>query len=139
MYQTDFEQFGALMRQLSQVFAKKLTDEMVQAYWAALKDQSFPTVKRFADQHIRYQKFFPKPFELREKEEKSVARDAKADADFKAAEDRCIRNLEELRTLDPIAHRREVGRRVVNRVLATQHPGSSMYEAALNEWRSNHE
>jgi hypothetical protein len=135
MYPTDFEQFGGLLRQLSEVYSKKLTDEMVQAYWDALKDQSFKSVRQLADQHLRSQKFFPKPFELRPQEEKpKVVRDAAAEAAFKEGETRCIRYLEELNRLDPDRHRSEVTVRRLDRLIATTHESSPAYQRIRCEW-----
>jgi hypothetical protein len=135
MYPTDFELFTGLLRQLSEVFSKKLSDEMVQAYWGALKDQPLPIVRRLADQHTRYQKFFPKPFELRPKEERPVSRDAKADADFKFAEARCIANLEDLRRKDPDRWQSHVRMGKLDRLIATTHESHPAYQGILNEWR----
>lgn len=135
MLASEFPEFEACVRRLEKVFTKKIDDETMQAYWGALKDQQLGVFKRFAERHERHGKFFPKPADLRAKEDKlPEVPGGKEDASFKDGEARCIRNLEELRKLDPAAHRREVGRRQIDRILATQHPGSSLYEAALNEW-----
>lgn len=131
MHQNDFVDFAALLRKLSEVFAKKLTDETTQAYWGALKDQPLSTVTRLVDQHTRYGKFFPKPVELRPKEDKpAVTRDSAGDAKFREGEARCVANLEELRHQDPIRWEHEVRARRNARILATAHPGSAEFEDA---------
>lgn len=136
MLASEFPEFESVVRRLEKVFAKKIDDDTMQAYWGALKDQQLITFKRFAERHERYGKFFPKPADLRSKEDKlPEVPGGKDDAGFKDGEARCIRYLEELRKRDPEEHRREVGRRQLDRILATQHPGTSLYEAALNEWR----
>lgn len=138
MLAAEFGEFETELRRVAKTLPPKteLDDEMMQSYWFALKDQSLAVFKRFVAHHERYGRWFPKPFELRAKEDRTPAVEGgKEDGSFKAAEAMCIRNLEDLRKKDPEEHRREVGRRVLDRILATQHPGSSMYEAALNEWR----
>lgn len=98
MMAADFPHFENTIRRLEKLFSKKIDDEVIQSYWRALKDLSLAQFQRFAERHEKIGKFFPKPFELRPKEEKApVERDSKSDADFKAAERRCIENLEELR------------------------------------------
>jgi hypothetical protein len=136
MIAAEFQQFETAIRRLEKLFSKKIDDETIQAYWRSLKDLQLPVFVRFVERHEKYGKFFPKPSELRAKEDKlpDVA-GGKDDAAFKEAEARCIRNLEELRKADLEEHRREVGRRQLDRIIATQHPGSSLYEAALNEWK----
>lgn len=134
MQTSEFPQFEAALRRLQKVFTKSIDDEMVQSYWSALKDQKLPVFLRFVERHERHGKFFPKPAELRSKEDKlpEIA-GGKDDATFRDGEARCIRNLEELNRIDPEAHRLDVGRRQLDRILATQHQGSSLYEAAYNE------
>jgi hypothetical protein len=69
MLAAEFPEFESLLKKNSQVFSKKLTDEMVQGYWESLKDLSLSTVTRCAANHMRFAKFFPKPSELRPKDE----------------------------------------------------------------------
>lgn len=136
MYQTDFTDFAQTLRKLAEVFSKKLSDETTQAYWGALKDQPLGTVTRLADQHTRYGKFFPKPFELRPKEDRpAVVRDAASDAKFREGEARAIANLEELRKQDPVAWRAEVQARYEARLIATQPSSSILYAEAMKNWQ----
>lgn len=116
MYQTEFEDFSNVLRKLSEVFGKKLSDEMTQAYWSALKDQPLSTAIRLAEQHTRYGRFFPKPVELRPKEDRpKLAADPIGEAKFREGEARAIANLEELRRRDPVAWREEVAARYAAR------------------------
>ena len=101
MHQDDFQPFSGLLMRLAEVYSKKITDGTVQSYWDALKDQSLATITRLANQHTKFAKFFPKPFELRSKDEKPPLSDPKSDGSFREAEDRAIRNLEELRQNNP--------------------------------------
>lgn len=136
MLAAEYAQFEAEIRRLEKFFERResLDDELIAAYWTALKDLPLPVFKRFCERHEKFGKYFPKPADLRAKEDKLPnVEGGKDDGPFQEGEARCIRYLEELRKKDPEEHRREVGRRVLDRILATQHPGSSMYEAALNE------
>lgn len=83
----DFDEFDALLKQLSEVFGKQLTDTLARSYWEALKDLPLPTICRYADKHIRHGKYFPKPYELRPRE------DVKGDESpaAKAAHDEALR------------------------------------------------
>lgn len=137
MYQTDFEEFSKLMGRMAEVFGKKPSNDLVQAYWGALKDQPLSTVSGLAASHIRISKFFPKPFELRPRSEAKVVRDTKADADFKAAEARCIANLEELGRQDPQKWEKEVRIRKLDRLVAITHESHPAYPGILNEWRAS--
>lgn len=110
---------------------QKVDDVLVKTYWEALKDQPLPVVRKCMERHQQHCKFFPKPADLRPKVDRlpSVA----IPAGTGEADARAIRNLEELRKRDPEAWKRELAVRRMNRLIATQHPGSSMYEVAMNE------
>jgi hypothetical protein len=101
MLVAEFPAFEALLKKHSEVFGKKLTDEMVQGYWAAVKDLSLQTITRCADNHMRFSKFFPKPVELRPKDEAPTS--VKEDKDFKSAVERNIANWDERLGFDPEA------------------------------------
>lgn len=134
MLATEFPEFEAIVRRLEKVFAKKIDDDTIQAYWGALKDLQLGVFRKFAERHERYGKFFPKPSELRAKEDKlpSVS-GGKEDTDFKAAEARAVRNLEAVRGLGDFDA--ELRLRKLDRLIATEHPGTPAYALALNEWR----
>lgn len=95
----DFEDFAALIGRMCTVFGKKPSDELVSSYWEALKDLALPVVKRCADNHARYGKFFPKPYDLRPKDD--TGHGVKEDKDFKAALEQNIRNWDERLRADP--------------------------------------
>jgi len=101
MHPNDFEPFRAILQKCAVAFGKKLTDPVVDSYWSALKDEPLGTVERLATQHIRYQKFFPKPVELRPKEEKPVDAKDETERKFRICEDACLRALEDQRVHDP--------------------------------------
>lgn len=98
MHQSDFDGFSTVLRKLATVYGKKLDDELVQAYWSALKDQSLPAVTDLALTHMRYGKFFPKPVELRPKDyrDKPMEHGKSSKAD-----ERAMRRLEDQRRNDP--------------------------------------
>lgn len=98
MHQGDFEGFATLLRRIASVYSKKLTDDVIQGYWIALKDQSLVTITELANTHTRYGKFFPKPIELRPKDDKP---EPTSDGKFEEGEERALRNLEELRQKRP--------------------------------------
>jgi hypothetical protein len=71
VHRPDFDEFRAVLNTLSTTFGKpQLDDVTVQAYWNALKDQTLESVKRQAAHHTRYAKFFPRPVELRPRDER---------------------------------------------------------------------
>lgn len=139
MQTSEYQDFIALLRDPSvkSLWPKqKVDDVLVSTYWSALKDVPLATVRKCMDRHQQHGKWFPKPADLRPKVDKlPTVTTAQADGDFGVAEARCIRNLEELKRRDPERWTREVAQRRLDRLIATQHPGSSMYEAALNEWQ----
>lgn len=96
----DFDDFSALIRRMCVIFSKKATDELVNSYWDALKDLTLPIVRRCADNHARYGKFFPKPFDLRPKDDTPAS--VKEDKDFQVAVAQNIRNWEERMARDPV-------------------------------------
>lgn len=97
MYQGDFETFKALLEKLAKVFSKKIDNEIVQTYWDALKDLPISVVLYRCERHLKYEKFFPKPFQLRPDEKVPIALDGLS----KSAEERAMRRLEEQRVTDP--------------------------------------
>jgi hypothetical protein len=135
MLTNDLPAFEETIKRLEKIFGKELDDETMQAYWGALKDQSLATFNRLAEHHVRNGKFFPKPFELRPKEDRGLVRDATADGAFQQAEARCIANLEELRRQNPTKWAAEVRLRKLDRVIATEPQHTPTYARALCEWR----
>lgn len=107
MHQGDFDGFRALMERAGKLYGKKLDDDMIQGYWRALKDQTLTTVTERVESHIRYQKFFPKPIEMRPKEEKQPQT---PDGKFEEGEERAMRRLEDKRRNDPQGWIEEISR-----------------------------
>lgn len=131
---SDFDSFRKTLGECATAFSKPEPDEeLVRVYWDALKDLAFSTVKAQAQSHLRYGKFFPKPAELRPKEQKAAVRDPLAEAKFQEGERRAIRGLEQIS--DPVARMEEVKWRYANRILATADPSSPQYAEALTEAR----
>jgi len=96
----DFQRFEGVLRKLEFIYGKKIPDETMQAYWRALKDLPYQQVEDRINSHIRYAKFFPKPMELRPKEERPKE-PPKPDGSFADGERRAAANLEELRRFRP--------------------------------------
>lgn len=128
MVQDDFDQFAGLLKQLSESFSKKLTDELTQAYWKALKDLPLIVVMRAAETHARYGKFFPKPVELRPKD---APKEGRADPDFDAAVKRNIANWDERLRQDPHRAKLMLLAAYVARIDVTEEPGSIAYEERM--------
>lgn len=71
MHAPDFDRFRALLDQLAALFSREKPDDvLVQAYWNSLRDLPIEIVEACAKSHQRYGKFFPKPYELRPKDDK---------------------------------------------------------------------
>lgn len=101
VYKTDFTAFRGILEQCATVFNKPKPDDMtVQAYWNALKDLPIGLVAARAESHSRYGKFFPKPVELRPKDDKPRT-DATHDGAFQEGVKRADERLEYLRRTDP--------------------------------------
>jgi hypothetical protein len=71
VHRPDFENFRGLLNSLATTFSKKPPDDVqVQAYWAALRDLPYELVEQGARHHTRFGKFYPKPVELRPRDDK---------------------------------------------------------------------
>lgn len=133
MHQNDFDEFSLVMGKLGVAFAKKINDELVSTYWGALKDQSLSTVRHLADTHLRFSKFFPKPFELRPKEDRPKEKDAKELAAFQAICARSKEGWDWLREGDSELAEIEWGIARCARIMVTSHESSSVYAEAYRE------
>lgn len=129
MHQDEFAAFERTLKQLGEAFNRKLSNELVQAYWKALKDLSLSAVSRCADSHMRYGKFFPKPVELRPKD---APAEQKPNPDHDAAVDRTMRWSEERMRKDLLAEQWRVLAAYVARVTVSDHPGTSGYEERMS-------
>jgi hypothetical protein len=130
----DYKPFQALLDQLCATFDRPpAKDELVQAYWAALKETSLAEIRRNVERIIRSATSatkWPKPGDLRD-EAPSNSRNASMDADFRVAEERAVRNLEQQRSLDPEMWRLEVGIAKCARIMVTEAESSPQYAEAL--------
>lgn len=128
MHQDEFDAFGNTLKQLGEAFNRKLSDELTQAYWKALKDLPFQAISRMADSHMRYGKFFPKPSELRPKD---APPERKPDPDFESGVQKNIENWEERLRLDPIGARSQLLTAYVARIEVTEKPGSPIWHERM--------
>ena len=101
MYETDGTAFNTVLDRLSAVFSKEVTDPMREAYWGALRDLPLPLIEERARAHARFGKFFPKPFELRPKEDRPKDKDPAEEAKFKGYQQQSAEHLDELHGQDP--------------------------------------
>lgn len=129
MQSAEYAEFDALLRQLGEVFSKKITDDFARSYWSALKDQSLSSVRKNAETHMRFGKYFPKPFELRPKDEKGPksAEATKAERDFQCAVEQNIRNWDERLRENPLETKRMLLAAYVARVEVQEDPRSVIY------------
>jgi hypothetical protein len=128
MHQDEFAGFERTLRQLGEAFNRKLTDELVQAYWKALKDLPLSAAQRCADTHMRYGKFFPKPVELRPKD---APAEQKSNPDHDAAVENCIRWNDERMRKDPLATKWRALAALAARASVTERFGSVEYEERM--------
>jgi hypothetical protein len=98
MHQSDFDEFSKIMQRIALVFSKNITDPLVEEYWNSLKDLPLSVVTYRAERHKKYEKFFPKPIQLRPDEGKAPL---PLDGLSKNGEERAMRRLEEQRQKDP--------------------------------------
>jgi hypothetical protein len=132
MYVSDFGEFESAIRRLEKIFAKKIDDETMQAYWGALKDQSLLAFRKYVERHERYGKFFPKPSELRPKEEKLPV----VSGGLREVEDIAIKQLEELRRIDLPAWLHRMGDRNAARIVRTYGSDAVWFDMAERCWRT---
>lgn len=137
MHKPDFDEFRALLNALAVTFAKPQPDDrQVQAYWLALKDQSLASVKRCADHHTRYGKYFPKPVELRPKDDKPDG-GVRDDSGFKAASDDARRWAERMaREGTPLSLARLRDATLTRQLIALREDDPSFPEFK-REWQRN--
>ncbi len=137
MYRTDFDAFRAVLDRLADVFGKPKPDDVaVQAYWRALKDQTLAEIERAADRHTRFGKFYPKPVELRPRDDKPPPEvSPRHEAELRAATAYNRATWDELRAKDPARYEYEHGMAVAARAMASTEQGSPIYAQAAAEYR----
>ncbi len=82
MHKPDFPEFRALLDRCALILGPgdwkdpetkakldKPPDDIVEAYWVALKDLPLEVFKRAVESHLKRGKWFPRPFQLRPKED----------------------------------------------------------------------
>lgn len=97
----EFDDFARELKQLCASLGKAYTDALVQAYWRALKDVSLEEVQAHVERILLNAKSdtkFPRPAALRSTPPPAAP---PSDPAFREAEDRAIRNLEDLRQKNP--------------------------------------
>lgn len=133
----DLGEFRSILMRLGVVFGRQVTPELADAYWCALADQPIESVREHARRHERFSRYFPRPYELRPAGERaSVRRNAQVEALESEADQRSIRNLEELRRQDPARWVREVRARHLARLCAIHGEKSPVYLDAVTRWES---
>lgn len=132
MYATDFDSFNAILGKLGAAFGKELTNEARAAYWEALKDQPLALVQERATAHARHGKFFPKPFELRPKDDKARTPPHDSEA-FREGEKRAHDRLEALCRDEPLEWLRQVSPKVYELGRAKGMP-DGLIESRLNAY-----
>lgn len=137
MLNLEFNQFRELLDEICATWDRPpAKDELVRAYWEALKDVRISEVRANVTRILRTatkETKFPKPAELRNTvptEKSATAASAQSDA-----ERRCIRNWGELAKRDLQLHNIELGIAHCGRILAADNMGSPQYAEALRQDR----
>lgn len=128
MHSPDKRNFDQLMDTLGETFGKPATDLMKQSYWMALKDQPWEVVETCAKSHMRYGKFFPKPSELRPKDENRPV--VQNDAEVQARYDFVTETWERMRKADPEKFWRDFQTAYIGRLPFRFPVGSPQYQEA---------
>lgn len=66
MTNTDREQFALLMLGLGETYGEAISDARMEIYFRALDDLALDDIRKAVNVHVRTQKFFPRPAEIRE-------------------------------------------------------------------------
>jgi hypothetical protein len=137
MLNLEFNQFRELLDELCATWDRPpAKDELVRAYWDALKDVRFSEVRANATRILRTatkDTRFPKPAELRNTA--PIEKSATAQAAQTEAERRCIRNWGEFAKRDLQLHNIELGIAQCGRILAADDMSSPQYAEALRQDR----
>jgi hypothetical protein len=131
----DFPEFTQLLEQMRDVFGGREVDQsLIDAYWVVLKDLALSTIKVVAQQHLRYGKFFPKPVELRPREDRSPSMTAGNDADWKKLEADRVESMDWERVNNPVAFALSFNQsHLLQRLLSCEF-GTAAYAEALREY-----
>lgn len=81
MLSSEYAAFEIELLQVAKLYSKTLEDDLVEMYWQSLKDLPFDLVKARLKSYVKRGKFFPKPAEIRpkddDKEGPALSHDAK--------------------------------------------------------------
>lgn len=133
---TDFNPFRDELDKLCATFDRPpAKDELVDAYWNSLRDVRLSEVKRNVARIIRTatrETKWPKPGDLRDAApEEGTRRSAGHEAAARSADERNLRNWEDLRARDPELWKVELGIAHCARILVTEDDRSPQYAEAL--------
>lgn len=138
MRASEADEFDAMLKDWADTLCKKLEPNVAKSYWNALKDLPLATIRRRGDEHVKRNKFFPKPCELRPRDEKpepSVEANKSAQ-DFRVAEQRCVRNCDDMLVVDPLGTKWLVLDAYVARIEVQEDPRSIAYAEKMEFARS---
>ncbi|HZP86618.1 MAG TPA: hypothetical protein VFB54_07335 [Burkholderiales bacterium] len=139
--QRDFAPFRKLLDQLCVTFDRPpAKDELVNAYWDALRDARFDEVSRNVARIIRTateKTRWPKPGQLRDAApDERAHRTASEEAGFRAAIELNRRTWSEFEARDPQLYAIEIAIARCARILATDHESTPQHaEARALDWR----
>lgn len=134
MHKPDFEPFRTMLDSLAQIFGKPKPDDLkVQTYWRALRDLPIELVQRGVEHHTRYGKFFPKPVELRPRDEKPGSGPA-SDAALKAAAATAHRAIERALCSEDRLARAKANDAILSRRLVLLEESHPAYPETKRAW-----
>lgn len=136
MHTPDFAEFREILNGLARMFSplKPLPDDLlVQRYWVALRNLSIETIKRCAERHERYGRFFPKPIELRPKEDRKSEETPAQQVQFETAIAENRRNWDKRFADDPQLARIELGLAKAARIEVLSHESTPQHAEAYRE------
>ncbi|MGH8219952.1 MAG: hypothetical protein ACREUT_15525 [Steroidobacteraceae bacterium] len=152
MLATEFAEFERELQVLEKLYSKQIDDGLMRLYFESLRDLPIGAIKRRILEHTRRSRFFPKPSELRPKDDRPVlSPEARASVNVAMLELARLRPTEEghLRAAialnertwrefarqDPELSRIEYGIARVGRILVEDDPSSPQYAEAVLEDR----
>lgn len=131
----EFDDFVSEIKQLCASLGKAYTDPLAKAYWRALRDIPLDELQANVERILLNAKAdtkFPKPAALRSSP--PPTQQVINDPEFRAMEERSIRNLEDLRMKHPEEWLKRMGGNNAAR-LHKQFKGNIWYDLAERCWR----
>lgn len=127
MISAEYAQFETLLGKVEKLYGKDLDDDGVALYWEALKDLPLATVDRRIGECIKRCKFFPKPSEIRPRDDgPAFEQSDKARRDFEMVEKRCMAFWDEELQRNPTAAKWDI--------LAAYEARTTGFERGSPEW-----